>query len=99
MKPHHLTAALTAIVLTTGCGGAKFDEPTVESTLKDKIELQTIDLSPAADGYTGTGTLEGGETMQIDVTVSPGGDRIDYTATGDRGTTQSGMVENTSAIN
>ncbi len=81
--------------LAPGCnrGGnpGTWDEAKVEQYMMEKMELESVDLSPSGDGFEGTGTNTYGETYELKITQQASGKRLDYEATGDRGTNETGF--------
>jgi hypothetical protein len=89
---------LTAIcILQPGCGGGdhpgNWPQEKVAAKITEKLQLKSISLTPASGGYSGTGTSEDGESWKLKVTQDPSKRRMDYSAEGDRGSTEEGFVE------
>ncbi len=65
-----------------------------ESLVKDGLEVTEVKLSPKeGGGYERTGSVEGGETLQLVVTQDAAARRISWDAKGDRGSFFSGSYE------
>ena len=86
-------AVVFALTLFNGCQQAShpgnWDEAMVEEKLKEKMALTSIDLTPTADGFEGTGTYADGEETEI--TVTQAGQRLDYDGKGNRGSNETGF--------
>jgi hypothetical protein len=52
-----------------------------------------IDQSASADGFSGTGKASDGETFSFSIKQDAAAKKLQYTATGDRGTIEEGFFE------
>jgi hypothetical protein len=81
--------------LFAGCNQShpgNWDETTVESKLKEKMNLTSLDLTPAEGGYNGSGADSEGETYQFVVEQNAANKELTYVAEGDRGTIEEGSI-------
>jgi len=86
---------LLASVIFSGCNSShpgNWDEATVETNLKRKMNLKSIDLSPNENGFSGSGTDSEGEIYQFTVTQNVEAKELKYVAEGNRGATEDGSM-------
>jgi hypothetical protein len=84
---------LLCCLLLLGCTAetpGTWKQPKVEAEMTRKLELQQITLTPSASGFEGSGTAQDGETYKLKITQDPNKGRLDWTATGDRGSSEEG---------
>jgi len=80
-------------LLFIGCAAetpGTWKQPRVEAEMTRKLELQKITLTPATSGFEGSGTAQDGETYKLKITQDPAKGRLDWTADGDRGSSEEG---------
>lgn len=98
IRPRHVWSTgmlLLMSVLLSGCSSShpgNWDEATVESKLQEKMGLQSLELSPADGGFSGSGSDTEGQTYQITVTQNAATKELKYVAEGDRGATEEGSI-------
>ncbi|MEY2725818.1 MAG: hypothetical protein RLZZ458_1685 [Planctomycetota bacterium] len=84
-------------ILQCGCGQSdhpgNWSQEKVAAKLTEKMQLKSISLTPVTGGYSGTASSPDGETWKLQVTQDPAKRRLDYTAEGDRGSSEEGFVE------
>jgi len=93
---HIVLSALLFTTLFAGCASetpGTWKQPKVEAEMVEQLKLKSISLTPAAGGYSGTGTAEDGETYQLKITQDAAKGRLDWTAEGDRGSEENGFIE------
>ena len=95
----YLTQSAAIILLSMfslpGCNQSNpgnWDEATVEIKLKDKMNLESLDLSPTEDGYSGSGTDAEGESFELKVTQDATAKELKYVAEGNRGAIEEGAI-------
>lgn len=80
-----------------GCGGlanpGEWTETEIEANIKEKMGLEAIDVTPAAEGYTGTAKNSDGESFEFTIKQDAETKKLQYKATGDRGTVEEGFFE------
>jgi hypothetical protein len=97
-KRYFITFASLVFLLTlvsTGCNQShpgNWDEDTVESKLKEKMSLQSLELSPATGGFSGNGTDADGQTYEVTVTQNEATKELKYVAEGNRGAIEEGSI-------
>lgn len=86
-----------ASLLSVGCGTranpGMWSEADIESNIKQKMDLEELDVVRSADGYTGTGKNYDGETFSLTIKQDAAASKLEYTAVGDRGTNEQGFFE------
>lgn len=95
---HLLPLLLLAAIclLLPGCGGdhpGNWPQEKVAAKITEKMQLKSISLTPVSGGFSGTATSEDGESWKLKVTQDPSKRRMDYSAEGDRGSSEEGFVE------
>ncbi|MFM7868711.1 MAG: hypothetical protein ACKPHU_31210 [Planctomycetaceae bacterium] len=91
-----LACALLCCSLLIGCASetpGNWKQPKVEAEMTRKLELKQITLTPAASGFTGSGTAQDGENYKLTITQDPAKGRLEWTAEGDRGSSEDGFFE------
>jgi len=82
--------------LLIGCAAetpGNWKQPKVEAEMTRKLELTKITLTPSASGFTGTGLAQDGESYKLTITQDPAKGRLEWTAEGDRGSSEDGFFE------
>lgn len=81
-------SALSLLVLCLGCNTfdpSKWDKDRVSKEIMEEHKLTELTLTPAPNGFTGTGKDAGGETFKITVTQNASEKSVSYKLDGDRG--------------
>jgi hypothetical protein len=86
-----------ATLSSVGCGGlanpGAWSEAEIEANIKEKMGLEAVDVTPSADGYTGTAKASDGEAFTFTIKQDVAGKKLQYSAKGDRGTNEEGFFE------
>lgn len=88
-----LPFSMLLCLLFIGCAAetpGTWKQPKVEAEMTRKLELQKITLTPSASGFEGSGTAQDGETYKLTITQDPAKGRLEWTAEGDRGSSETG---------
>jgi hypothetical protein len=92
-----LTLMFLSLLAIPGCGGlanpGTWSEAEIEANIKEKMGLESVDVTPSADGYTGTAKNSEGESFTFTIKQDAASKKLQYTATGDRGTIEEGFFE------
>ncbi|QDV61454.1 hypothetical protein Pan14r_46210 [Crateriforma conspicua] len=91
-----VVALILAVCLpSVGCQPANnpgtWDEAKASEYIKEQLSLESVELTKTSDGFTGTGTDADGETFELVLTQQPDQNRLEYDATGSRGTMENGF--------
>lgn len=94
---YSLATMVFCCCLVVGCNNShagNWGADKVQEELMTRMEFTEMSLQPTADGFTGTGKVESGETFEITVSQNAADRKFDYVLKGDRGTTEEGFVQN-----